>query len=99
MLRAWLSYQLPGDWNRLSVGAGVVAQSHTLSYDRSFKVAGSTITSLRLAYQATPEVSVALNVNNLFDKRYLLPGFVGYTGGTYGDPRNAMLTLKYTPKL
>ena len=25
MLRAWLSYQLPGDWNRLSVGAGVTA--------------------------------------------------------------------------
>ncbi|WP_423935724.1 TonB-dependent siderophore receptor [Comamonas sp. 23] len=99
MLRAWLSYQLPGDWNRLSVGTGVVAQSHTLSYDRSFKVAGNTITSLRLAYQATPEISVALNVNNLFDKHYILPGFVGYTGGTYGDPRNAMLTLKYTPKL
>ncbi|WP_429951818.1 TonB-dependent siderophore receptor [Comamonas sediminis] len=99
MLRAWLSYQLPGDWHRMSMGAGVVAQSHTLSYDRSFKVAGNTITSLRLAYQATPEVSVALNVNNVFDKHYILPGFVGYTGGTYGDPRNAMLTVKYTPKL
>lgn len=99
MLRAWVSYRLPGEWNQFTVGAGVTTQSHTLGYDRSFKVPGATVTSLRLAYQATPEVNLALNVNNVFDKHYVLPGFVGYTGATYGDPRNLMLTLKYTPKL
>ena len=80
------------------MGGGVTTQSHTLGYDRSFKVPGATVASLRLAYQATPEVNLALNVNNVFDKHYVLPGFVGYTGATYGDPRNVMLTLKYTPK-
>lgn len=98
ILRAWVSYRLPGDWNQLTVGAGVTTQSHTLSYDRSFKVHGATVASLRLAYQATPEVNLALNLNNVFDKHYVLPGFIGYTGATYGDPRNVMLTLKYTPK-
>lgn len=98
MLRAWVSYRLPSEWNRLTVGGGVTTQSHTLGYDRSFKVPGATVASLRFAYQATPEVNLALNVNNVFDKHYVLPGFVGYTGATYGDPRNVIFTLKYTPK-
>ncbi|WP_159916312.1 TonB-dependent receptor [Pantoea sp. 18069] len=99
MLRAWASYRLPGEWNRLTVAGGVNTQSHTLGYDRSFKLAGFTVGNLRLSYQATREVNVAVNVNNVFDKRYVLPGYVGYTGSTYGEPRNVMLTLKYTPTL
>ncbi|MET4575496.1 TonB-dependent siderophore receptor [Ottowia thiooxydans] len=99
LLRAWVSYRFPGEWSRLTVGAGVNAQSHTLDYNRSFNVAGFATASLRVGYQFTPELNLALNVNNVFDRRYLQPGFIGYTGGTYGDPRNFMLTLKYTPKL
>jgi len=99
MLRAWASYRLPGEWNQLTMGAGFSTQSHTLGYDRSFKLAGFTVGNLRLAYQATRELNLALNVNNVFDKRYVLPGYVGYTGASYGEPRNVMLTLKYTPKL
>jgi len=99
MLRAWASYRLPGEWNQLTVAGGFNVQSHTLGYDRSFKLAGFTVGNLRLSYQATRELNVALNVNNVFDKRYVLPGYVGYTGASYGDPRNVMLTLKYTPKL
>lgn len=99
MLRAWASYRLPGEWNQLTVAGGFNVQSHTLGYDRSFKLAGFSVGNLRLSYQATRELNVAVNVNNVFDKRYVLPGYVGYTGATYGDPRNVMLTLKYTPKL
>lgn len=43
--------------------------------------------------------NVALNLNNVSDKRYIVPGYTGYTGANYGDPRNIMLTLKYTPRL
>ncbi len=99
MLRAWASYRLPGEWNQLTVGGGITTQSHTLGYDRSFKLAGFTLANLRLSYQATREVNVAVNVNNVFDKRYVLPGYVGYTGASYGEPRNVMVTVKYTPKL
>ena len=99
MLRAWASYRLPGDWNQLTVAGGFNTQSHTLGYDRSFKLAGFTVGNLRLSYQATRELNVAVNVNNVFDKRYVLPGYVGYTGASYGEPRNVMLTVKYTPKL
>jgi len=99
MLRAWASYRLPGEWNQLTVAGGFNTQSHMLGYDRSFKLAGFTVGNLRLSYQATRELNLAVNVNNVFDKRYTLPGYVGYTGASYGEPRNVMLTLKYTPKL
>lgn len=100
MLRAWASYRLPGDWSRMVVGAGFTTQSHTLGYDRSFKVPGFTVWNMRLAYQLTPEVSLAMNLNNVLDKRYWIPGFAEQNGNNdYGDPRNVMFTLKYTPKL
>ena len=99
MLRTWVGYRLPGGWNQFTVGGGVNTQSHTLGYDRSFKLAGFTVANLRMSWQATRELNLAVNVNNVFDKRYVLPGYVGYTGATYGEPRNVMLTLKYTPRL
>lgn len=99
MLRAWASYQLPGDWSRLNVGGGVTVQSHTLGYDRSFKVPGFSVWNMRVAYQMTPEVTLSMNLNNVFDKRYWIPGFAEQNGNNdFGDPRNVMFTLKYTPR-
>ena len=99
MLRLWSGYTLPGEWNKFSVGAGVNMQSHTLDFGRSFDVAGFSLWNARLAWQATPQLSLAVNVNNLFDKRYVIPSY-NDTGGNnhFGDPRNVQFTLKYTPK-
>jgi len=100
MLRLWANYKLPGAWNRLSVGAGVNTQTHTLSSDRKFALAGFTIWNARLGYQATPEVSVGLNLNNVFDKKYYVPSYNTLSSNNYyGEPRNVMLTVRYTPKL
>ena len=38
-----------------------------------------------------PRLVATINVNNVFDKRYYSTGMGGY----YGDPRNAMLSLRY----
>lgn len=99
MLRLWSGYTLPGEWSKFSVGAGVNMQSHTLDFGRSFDVAGFSLWNARLAWQATPQLSLAVNVNNLFDKRYVIPSY-NDTGGNnhFGDPRNVQFTLKYTPK-
>lgn len=99
LLRVWSSYRLPGAGQQWSVGGGTTLQSHTVGDERSFKVPGFAVWNARVAYQVTPEVSVALNLNNLFDKRYYIPGY-NYTdgGNEYGNPRNAMLTLRYTPR-
>ncbi|MDN2677800.1 TonB-dependent receptor [Janthinobacterium sp. SUN033] len=99
MLRVWSSYTLPGAWDKFSVGAGVNTQSHTLDTNSTFKVAGVSIWNARMAWQATPQVALSLNINNVFDKRYIIPAY-NTTGSNnyYGDPRNVQFTLKYTPK-
>lgn len=100
LVRVWADYRLPGAWSRLSLGGGVNLQSRALSFDRAFQVPGFAVWGARIAYQATPTVSVAVNVNNVFDKRYYIPSYNGTDGSNYyGDPRNLMFTLKYTPKL
>ncbi|KRB09562.1 TonB-dependent siderophore receptor [Achromobacter sp. Root170] len=100
MLRLWANYRLPGALNRLSVGAGVNTQTATISSDRAFKLAGFTIWNARVGYQATPELSFGLNVNNVFDKKYYVPSYNTLSGNNYyGEPRNVMLTVRYAPKL
>ncbi|WGJ89656.1 TonB-dependent siderophore receptor [Achromobacter mucicolens] len=100
MLRLWANYRLPGSLNRLSVGAGVNTQTATTSSDREFKLAGFTIWNARVGYQATPELSFGLNVNNVFDKKYYVPSYNTLSGNNYyGEPRNVMLTVRYAPRL
>ncbi|NWL07355.1 TonB-dependent siderophore receptor [Pseudomonas hunanensis] len=100
MLRAWADYTLPLDGQRWSTGLGFTTQSHTLGYERTYTVPGYTVWSARLAYQLTPEVNVAVNANNLFDKKYWVAGFNQLNGSNnFGEPRNFLLTVKYTPEL
>ena len=100
MLRTWADYTLPLADQRWSTGLGFTTQSHTLGYERTYTVPGYTVWSARLAYQLTPEVSLAVNGNNLFDKKYWVAGFNQLNGSNnYGEPRNFMFTVKYTPEL
>lgn len=99
MLRMWADYQLPGDFNRVSTGLGFVTQSHTMSFDREFDIPGFTVWSARLGYRLSREIDLAVNANNLFDKRYYLPGYAAADGANnFGDPRNLMFSVKYTPE-
>ncbi|MEN0108511.1 MAG: TonB-dependent receptor, partial [Pseudomonas sp.] len=99
MLRVWANYKLPGDFNRVSLGAGVNASSHTPSQDYSYDLPGLAVWTARAAYQATDEIGLAVNLNNVFDKKYYIPAYNDPDGGNYyGDPRNVMFTVKYTPQ-
>lgn len=98
MLRVWSDYQFSGDWSRVSTGLGFTAQSHTLGYERTYQVPGYTVWNARLGYQLTPEIGLALNANNLFDKHYYMAAYNQLNGNNnFGDPRNLMLSVKYTP--
>ncbi|MCU1725162.1 TonB-dependent siderophore receptor [Pseudomonas sp. 5P_5.1_Bac1] len=98
MLRVWGDYQFSGDWSRVSTGLGFTSQSHTLGYERSFDVPGYTVWNARVGYQLTPEIGLALNANNLFDKHYYTAGYNQLDGNNnFGDPRNVMFSVKYTP--
>ncbi|MDR2128311.1 MAG: TonB-dependent siderophore receptor [Burkholderiaceae bacterium] len=58
------------------------------------KAPSHTTVSLRAAYQITPGAQLAINIDNLFDKRYW-QGLGSVTGGNYyGAPRSVMATLR-----
>lgn len=98
MLRAWADYQLPGGLHDWSVGGGVTAQSGTYRVYSAIKLAqqGYALWNARVQYRIDPRWTAALNVSNLFDKRYYQT--VGYTtsGDYYGAPRNWTLSLRGT---
>lgn len=49
---------------------------------------------------AAARETVAVNLNNAFEKCYDIPCYKGMDGSNYyGDPRDLMFTLKHRPKL
>lgn len=97
MLRLQTSYNLPGAWNRLTVGGGVSAQSR---YDASsttgldFGSQGYAIWDARASWQLDEHWKVSVNAENLFDRRYYTTAVATDRSNLFGDPRNFMLTLR-----
>lgn len=103
MAKLWTTYRLPGELERLTVGGGMNWQSGThftarpadLNMTVKAKQEQFTVFNLMARYQLTDELSTTLNVNNLFDKKYLSALDTTFYSGYYGDPRNVMLSAKY----
>lgn len=53
-----------------------------------------TLVDLMAKYALTSNVSLALNVNNVFDKSYY--SGLSWATGVYGEPRNMMVTARYS---
>ena len=96
LLRLWTQYRLPGALQRWSVGAGVNLQSSFYSDNGTVRLeqGGYALASLRVGYDLSRRVSLALNVDNLFDRTYWskLDGVA--TNNYYGPSRSAMLTVR-----
>ena len=98
LLRVWGDYALSGPLERVTIGAGVNAQSGNY---RVSPISGDNVTQAgyavwngRIGYRIDDTWSVALNGNNLFDKRYYATvGTEGF-GNFYGDPRNFVMSVK-----
>lgn len=103
MVKLWSTYRLPGDFDRLTIGGGANWQSGTHitvtpSTDLGTvkaKQSQFTVVNLMARYQLTDQLSTTLNVNNLFDKKYLSALDTTFYSGYYGDPRNVMLNTRY----
>lgn len=96
IFRLWSDYRLPGQYAAWTVGAGINYQSGSYTETRSVKVAQSSyaVWNARLGYQLNKNWSAALNINNVFDKKYYQTiGAPGW-GSFYGEPRNATLSLR-----
>ncbi|MEN4918034.1 ferric-rhodotorulic acid/ferric-coprogen receptor FhuE [Achromobacter spanius] len=100
LVRLFTTYQLPGDWNRLTVGGGVNWQSHVYTIasgpngDERVGQGSYAITNLMARYRFNRSLSAQLNVNNVFDRKYYSQiGF--YSQGAWAAGRSAMLTMRY----
>jgi len=96
IFRVWTNYALPVLDRRLSVGAGVQMQSGytTVSGPVTLRQGGVTLVDLRAAYRVDKHLTVALNLNNVFDRGYYQSLSGTSWNNRYGEPRNAMLTLR-----
>ncbi|OWQ46780.1 TonB-dependent siderophore receptor [Roseateles noduli] len=92
------SYRLRGAWERLTVGAGVNAQSTVAGYGIPHPTLGTvTVTqgsyvllNLHANYQLNDHFSLGLSVRNALDKTY----WANLDYPNYGDPRSVMLSLR-----
>jgi len=104
MAKLWTTYRLPGAWNRLTVGGGLNWQSRIHYAATTWDLPGVTlngeqesyvVANLMARYDFNRQLSATLNVNNVFNKKYLQGLDTTFYSGIYAPTRNAMLTLKY----
>ncbi|MDF2860825.1 MAG: tonB-dependent siderophore receptor family protein [Achromobacter mucicolens] len=98
IFRLWTTYQLPGDLNAFTVGGGVNVQSGQSRQIGATTVhaSGRAVWSAYAKYQINRNWAATVNLNNIFDKTYYSAVGNLVNGVHYGDPRNAMLTLRGT---
>ncbi|CAM3859140.1 Ferric-pseudobactin BN7/BN8 receptor [Pseudomonas reidholzensis] len=89
------SYQLPGVLERWSIGGALRTQSSAYT---SFGVqqGGYSIVDLMTGYRVNQHLKLQANLNNVFDKRYYQSISNPAGANIFGDPRNMMLTLKWS---
>ena len=98
--RLFNTYQLPGQWSKLMLGGGVSWQSRIYQAPNTgtSSLGGEqnpyALVSLVGRYSIAEKISVALNINNLFDKKYALQKG-DFDTVSYGAPRNALVSLNF----
>jgi len=107
MFKAFTSYQLPGDLNQWTIGGGIYRQNTIYNKGTNFYDSGTpfrieqegyTLVDLMANYKASDHVDVRLNLNNVFDKKYFqsIGSNTAYAVNQYGEPRNAMVTIRWS---
>ncbi|MBK4990443.1 TonB-dependent siderophore receptor [Pseudomonas sp. S36] len=112
LLKLWSVYSFKGALEGWRVGGGVTAMSPTYvtgkayrfdgdgnvtdSNDYDFSQSGYAVYDAMVEYDIDNHWTVALNGNNLFDRRYYASVGTSEYGNYYGEPRNVVLTLRGT---
>lgn len=103
LFKLYTKYRMPGAWRQLAIGGGVnwEGRSYTsVANPATGKPveAGQNayaVASLLARYDISRQLSLQVNVNNLFDKRYYANQLDVFNNITFGAPRNVLATLKY----
>ncbi|TDV09454.1 outer membrane receptor for ferric coprogen and ferric-rhodotorulic acid [Paraburkholderia caballeronis] len=96
LFKLWTHYQLPGRLHPFSVGGGAYVSSGISATDGTgtLRQGGFATVDLRFGYQVNRQLSAAVNVTNLFDRRYFA-SIEGTGSAFYGNPRQVLFTLRY----
>jgi outer membrane receptor for ferric coprogen and ferric-rhodotorulic acid len=103
MARLWTTYRLPGDWRRLTLGGGVEWNSGITYTGEAWQIERTVtarqgayaVASLMARYDVNDKLSLTLNVQNLFDRKYIASMSGWWYSGTYGAPRSAQVIARY----
>ena len=102
LLKLFTAYRFRGEASGLTIGGGVNWESDTytiavnpLGVPDRIEQGAFALVNLMARYQFTPQLSAQLNVGNVFDKKYFRM-FDAYSQITYGEPRSATLSMRYT---
>nr|WP_279538633.1 TonB-dependent receptor [Pseudomonas brassicae] len=94
------TYTLPGALQRWRVGGGLSSQNTTFNQGEGYRIEqeGYTLVDLMVGHRLTENIDLRLNVNNVFDKKYYqtINSNTWNAFNVYGEPRNFMLSAKYT---
>ncbi|PTD26460.1 TonB-dependent siderophore receptor [Sphingomonas fennica] len=102
LLRLFSTYRFGGSLDGLTVGGGVNweglsytdTENPVLGTPERLKVKPYALVNLMGRYQLQNGLSLQVNIENLFDKKYYSQiGF--YNQLAYGEPRNVTVTLRY----
>ncbi|CAB5716220.1 Ferripyoverdine receptor precursor [Delftia tsuruhatensis] len=95
LLKLSARYQLPGAWQRWSLGGSVRTRSETRSAGYGVRQGGYTLVDLTASYQFSRQLDIRLNINNLTDKYYYQAIGSTQDNNHFGAPRNVLLTARY----
>jgi outer membrane receptor for ferric coprogen and ferric-rhodotorulic acid len=105
LLKVTTRYRFQGPLEKLRVGGTFSWQSRLyndidLADGSRYRLeqGGYAVTDLMAGYQVNRNLDLQVNANNVFDRRYYssIASSASYGGDTYGNPRNLMLTAKYS---
>ncbi|WP_236024156.1 TonB-dependent siderophore receptor [Comamonas suwonensis] len=103
MARLWTTYRMPGEWRKLTVGGGVnwnsgisyTGEIWQIGKEATARQGAYAVVGLMARYQVNDKLALSLNVNNLFDRKYIAAMSGWWYSGMYGTPRSVQVSARY----
>ena len=94
------TYTLPGALDQWRIGSSLYRQNRIYNKGTTYMIEQDayTLVDFMLGFKPTAHIDAQLNLNNAFDKKYYnsLSSSVTVPSNVYGEPRNLMLSVKYS---
>jgi len=94
LFKVFTTYRLPGEWNRWRIGGSVQVQNRIYT-PWGVSQGGYAVVGLNAGLAVNKQLDLALNLNNLFDRRYYASVGSMTDSNFFGEPRNVTLTARY----